>query len=171
MGWRPVTLAAASAAALAVLAVVAAGELRAAEPKVIVLGFDGADPALATRFMEEGHLAKLQRLEESVQHTVDHVIQVLHSFSTTCATFRNTLLPSACPRAMKKGYNPYMSVKNPVKKDMIRLIEEQPDDSSYDEILRELAFARMVDRGLEDATAGRTVSDEEMKKAIDSWRK
>lgn len=72
---------------------------------------------------------------------------------------------------MKKGYNPYMSVKNPVKKDMIRLIEEQPDDSSYDEILRELAFARMVDRGLEDATAGRTVSDEEMKKAIDSWRK
>lgn len=57
--WRPVTL----AAALAVLAVVAAGELRAAEPKVIVLGFDGADPALATRFMEEGHLANLQRLE------------------------------------------------------------------------------------------------------------
>ena len=62
-------------------------------------------------------------------------------------------------------------MKNPAKKEMIRLIEEQPDDSSYDEILRELAFAGMVDRGLADATAGRTVSDEEMKKAIDSWRK
>jgi hypothetical protein len=27
------------------------------------------------------------------------------------------------------------------------LIQEQPDDSSYDELLRELAFARMVDEG------------------------
>ena len=55
--WRPVTLAAASA----VLAVVAAGEHRAAEPKVIVLGFNGADPARTTRFIEEGHLPNLQR--------------------------------------------------------------------------------------------------------------
>ena len=55
-------------------------------------------------------------------------------------------------------------------KDQIRkLLEEQPDDSPYDEILRELAFHRMIERGLADAEAGRTVSHEEMRRRIDSW--
>jgi predicted transcriptional regulator len=58
-----------------------------------------------------------------------------------------------------------------VKERMIRLIQELPDDSSYDEILKELAFARMVDRGLADADAGRVITDEEMKRTIDSWAK
>jgi predicted transcriptional regulator len=35
--------------------------------------------------------------------------------------------------------------------------------------LRELAFARMVERGLEDVKYGRTISHEEMKKKISSW--
>lgn len=57
-------------------------------------------------------------------------------------------------------------------KDRIRkLLDEQPDDSSYDEILRELAFHRMIERGLADADAGRTVSHEEMGRRIDSWGK
>lgn len=52
-------------------------------------------------------------------------------------------------------------------KERIReLIETQPDDASYDEILRELAFERMVDRGLADPRAGRMVSNEEMGKRI-----
>lgn len=59
---------------------------------------------------------------------------------------------------------------SPVKETMIDIIGRQPDDSSYDEILRELAFARMVQRGLDDADAGRTRSDEEVAKVIDSWR-
>ena len=37
-----------------------------------------------------------------------------------------------------------------IKKQMTKIIEGQPEDSSYDEILRELAFARMVERGLVD---------------------
>jgi len=41
-------------------------------------------------------------------------------------------------------------------------IEAQPDDASYDEILRELAFERMVERGLSDSREGRTISNEEM---------
>ena len=49
------------------------------------------------------------------------------------------------------------------------LVEQQPDDSSYDEILRELALHRMIERGLEDVDAGRTVSHEEMRRRIDSW--
>jgi hypothetical protein len=42
-----------------------------------------------------------------------------------------------------------------VKEQMIRLVQEQPDDGSFEEILRELAFPRMVDRGLSDSAAGR----------------
>ena len=38
-----------------------------------------------------------------------------------------------------------------VKEQMNRIIQEQPDDSSYDEILRELAFNRMVEKGLADS--------------------
>lgn len=54
---------------------------------------------------------------------------------------------------------------------MIELLDQQPDDSSYDELLRELAFARMVDRGLRDSDEGRTVSNDAMKRTIESWRK
>ena len=57
------------------------------------------------------------------------------------------------------------------KEAMIEIIGRQPEDSSYDEILRELAFARMVQRGLDDSDAGRTVTDDEIKGRIDSWQK
>ena len=57
------------------------------------------------------------------------------------------------------------------KESMIDLIGRQPDDSSYDEILRELAFARMVQRGVDDSDAGQTLSDDDMKRKIDSWQK
>jgi predicted transcriptional regulator len=43
------------------------------------------------------------------------------------------------------------------------------DDHSYDEVLRELAYAGMVGRGLEDSEQGRTVSNEEVRRKIDSW--
>jgi hypothetical protein len=49
------------------------------------------------------------------------------------------------------------------KEKMTEIIPQQPDDSSYDEILRELAFAKMVEKGLEDSRSGRTISDEEMR--------
>ena len=58
-----------------------------------------------------------------------------------------------------------------VKERMTRIIEAQPEDSSYDEILKELAFERMVVRGLEDSEAGRTISHEEMRRKVSEWRK
>lgn len=58
-----------------------------------------------------------------------------------------------------------------VKDAMIDIIGRQPDDSTYDEILRELAYARMVQRGLDDADAGRTVSDDDVRRNIGSWQK
>ncbi len=52
----------------------------------------------------------------------------------------------------------------------LKVLEDLPADISYDDILRELAFARMIDRGLEDSKAGRTVSNEEAKRRIESCR-
>lgn len=62
-------------------------------------------------------------------------------------------------------------IMGPAKAQLILLIEDQPDDSSYEEILRELAFAVMVERGIADSDAGRTISDEEMGRRIESWRR
>ncbi|MBY0497048.1 MAG: hypothetical protein K2Y23_22825 [Cyanobacteria bacterium] len=65
-----------------------------------------------------------------------------------------------------------MSSGSATPKDLLRkTIDDQPDDSSYEEIIRELAFAAMVERGLADSHAGRTITHEEMRKAIESWRK
>ena len=58
-----------------------------------------------------------------------------------------------------------------VKEEMTKIIQEQPDDSSFDEILRELALARLIDRGLQDSEAGRTISNDEMKRQMERWRK
>jgi hypothetical protein len=58
-----------------------------------------------------------------------------------------------------------------VKENMIKIIEEQPDDSSFDEILRELAFAEMIDKGLEDSKKKRIISNEDMKREIEKWSK
>ena len=60
---------------------------------------------------------------------------------------------------------------SPAKAQLIRVIEDQPDDSSLEEILRELAFTAMVERGLADSDAGRTISNQEMARRIESWRK
>lgn len=60
-------------------------------------------------------------------------------------------------------------MKTTAKEQILRIIEEQPEDSSYEEIFRELAFARMVERGLEDSEQGRTLSSEEMEQRIASW--
>jgi hypothetical protein len=57
------------------------------------------------------------------------------------------------------------------KETMSEIIARQPEDSSYEEIMRELAYARMVERGLADADAGRTVTQREVRSRVDSWQK
>ena len=59
-----------------------------------------------------------------------------------------------------------ISAQPSVKEQMVQIIEAQPEDSSFDEILRELAFARMIERGLEDVDQGRTVSHEEVRREV-----
>ena len=57
------------------------------------------------------------------------------------------------------------------KEQMLEVLRNQPDDSSYNELLRELAFAQMVERGLGDSDAGRTISHEDMLSRIRSWQR
>jgi predicted transcriptional regulator len=57
-------------------------------------------------------------------------------------------------------------------KDQIsEILKKQPDDSTYDEIVRELAFDLMMQRGLKDSDEGRTISNEEMQRRIKTWQK
>lgn len=56
------------------------------------------------------------------------------------------------------------------KEELAQLIQQQPADSSGEEIVRALAFHVMVQRGLADADAGRSISNEEMGRRIRTWR-
>ena len=58
-----------------------------------------------------------------------------------------------------------------VKEELTRLIERQPDDSSREEIVRELAFHVMIARGLADSDAKRAISNEDMERRIRSWQR
>jgi len=58
-----------------------------------------------------------------------------------------------------------------VKEELTSLIQGQPEDSSREEIVRELAFHVMVARGLNDSDAKRTISNEQMGQRIRSWQK
>ncbi len=57
------------------------------------------------------------------------------------------------------------------KEQVLHILNELPDDSSFDELLRELALARMIERGLADRDSGRILSNAEMKQQIDAWAK
>ena len=58
-----------------------------------------------------------------------------------------------------------------VKERMKEVIQSQPDDASYEEIFRELAFERMVDRGLADVREGRVLSSDDLERRIRTWQK
>ena len=61
--------------------------------------------------------------------------------------------------------------QQPSAKSAIRaIVNDQPEDASYEEILRELAFDRMVERGLRDVRAGRVMNNHEAAQKIRSWR-
>lgn len=55
------------------------------------------------------------------------------------------------------------------KAKMIAVIESQPPDSSFDDILRELAFHRLVERGLDDLGQGETITTEELRRRVKQW--
>ncbi len=56
------------------------------------------------------------------------------------------------------------------KKEIVQLIAEQPDDITYEELIRELAFDLMITRGLKDSKEGNTISNKEMNHRIKQWQ-
>ncbi|GAB6060049.1 hypothetical protein [Desulfonatronum parangueonense] len=58
------------------------------------------------------------------------------------------------------------TAKEPVRE----VLEIQPDDATYPKIMQELAFDRMVARGLEDARAGRMIDNEDLQRRIRQWQ-
>jgi len=58
-----------------------------------------------------------------------------------------------------------------VKEKITKVVLSQPEDSTFDEIMKELAFARMVDHGLGDVRAGHAISNSEMASRIRAWKK
>ena len=56
------------------------------------------------------------------------------------------------------------------KEDLIELLDQQPEDSTPEEIIRELAFHVMVQRGIADSDSGHTISNEQMAHRIRTWQ-
>jgi len=50
-----------------------------------------------------------------------------------------------------------------------KIIDSLPEDTSYDEILKELAFGRMIQRGLQDSKENKTISNQNMANRIKQW--
>ena len=57
------------------------------------------------------------------------------------------------------------------KQAVLKMIERMPDKASVEDIMYELYFRQRVDRGLEELTADRTISHEQVKRSIAKWRK
>jgi len=72
-----------------------------------------------------------------------------------------------CNGEFSRGKVSDMTVKEKMKK----IIDNQPEDASYEEIIRELAFSRMIDQGLKDVREERVISNTEMEQKIRSWLK
>lgn len=51
----------------------------------------------------------------------------------------------------------------------IKTLEALPADADFDSILREIAFDKMINRGLEQSLQGVTIPSEKLKKEIQSW--
>jgi predicted transcriptional regulator len=60
-------------------------------------------------------------------------------------------------------------IMSTIKDKMIHTIRSLPEDSTYDEILQELSFINMVNKGLMDSKEGKVISTEELKQEIKNW--
>ncbi len=54
------------------------------------------------------------------------------------------------------------------KEIMTQIIASQPEDASYEEIMRELS---LIERGMEDVKKGRLISHQDMEHRIRTWQK
>ena len=57
-----------------------------------------------------------------------------------------------------------------VKYRVLKAMEEMPQDVTFEEVMERLYFLYKIDRGLKQVEAGNTMSHEEAKKRIKTWR-
>ncbi|WP_367899155.1 hypothetical protein AB3N61_18170 [Leptospira sp. WS58.C1] len=57
------------------------------------------------------------------------------------------------------------------KQQALDLIENLPDDSSFDDIMEELFFSKKVQEGLSDLDSNKTISHKQVLEEITKWRK
>jgi hypothetical protein len=50
-----------------------------------------------------------------------------------------------------------------------KTLDEMPDDVSVEEIIRELTFKRMIERGLQDSLNNRVISQQQLEQHIAQW--
>jgi len=50
-----------------------------------------------------------------------------------------------------------------------KTLNEMPDDVSVEEIIKELAFKRMIERGLHDSLNNRVISQQQLEQRIAQW--
>ena len=55
------------------------------------------------------------------------------------------------------------------KQNAIEVIENLPDDSSYEDIMERLFFLQKVESGLRDISDGKVISHADVKKRLDRW--
>ncbi|HNZ26301.1 MAG TPA: hypothetical protein PLG34_06495 [Spirochaetota bacterium] len=58
---------------------------------------------------------------------------------------------------------------NAVKEKMIKIIKDQPDDSTFTDIIQELSFARMINNGLKDSDSNKVTEHNALKEEIKNW--
>ena len=56
-----------------------------------------------------------------------------------------------------------MSSSNSVKEQVKELVDQLPEDVSWDEVLDKVRVRRLIEKGLRDAQAGRTTSLEDVR--------
>ena len=57
------------------------------------------------------------------------------------------------------------------KQDAIKLIQELPDDANLEDIVERFAFVQKVQRGLDQAQRGETLSDDTVRQRLNKWLK
>ena len=55
------------------------------------------------------------------------------------------------------------------KEHILRMIRDLPDTATVDDVMDELYFKEVVDRGLADLAAGRIIPHEEAKRRLAKW--
>ena len=58
-----------------------------------------------------------------------------------------------------------------IKEKVLQAVENLPDDAAIEEAMERLLFMAKIERGLEQADAGQTISHDEMKELAAKWLK